>query len=241
MKSQELRKIAPELDPLRIGTGWSVSDLARTQIMVESTFGDSHPGSVHLLKLANLVCDSIYENNGKGARYFVTDICDGEAQGHEGINYSLVSRDIIASMVEIHGQATPFDGAVYIASCDKGMPALLMGCARNDFASIFVTGGVMSDGPDLLTLEQIGKYSAMYQRNEITKEEFEYYKHNACPTCGACSFMGTASTMQIMAEALGLMLPGTALLPAVSSDLEDVCKRAGKQIVYLAQNNKTQI
>ena len=237
MKSQELRKIAPELDPLRIGTGWSVSDLARTQIMVESTFGDSHPGSVHLLKLANLVCDSIYENNGKGARYFVTDICDGEAQGHEGINYSLVSRDIIASMVEIHGQATPFDGAVYIASCDKGMPALLMGCARNDFPSIFVTGGVMSAGPDLLTLEQIGKYSAMYQRNEITKEEFEYYKHNACPTCGACSFMGTASTMQIMAEALGLMLPGTALLPAVSSDLEDVCKRAGKQIVYLAQNN----
>ncbi len=205
--------------------------------MVESTFGDSHPGSVHLLKLANLVCDSIYENNGKGARYFVTDICDGEAQGHEGINYSLVSRDIIASMVEIHGQATPFDGAVYIASCDKGMPALLMGCARNDFPSIFVTGGVMSAGPDLLTLEQIGKYSAMYQRNEITKEEFEYYKHNACPTCGACSFMGTASTMQIMAEALGLMLPGTALLPAVSSDLEDVCKRAGKQIVYLAQNN----
>lgn len=237
MKSQELRKIAPELDPLRIGTGWSVSDLARTQIMVESTFGDSHPGSVHLLKLANMVCDSIYENNGKGARYFVTDICDGEAQGHDGINYSLVSRDIIASMVEIHGQATPFDGAVYIASCDKGMPALLMGCARNDFPSIFVTGGVMSAGPDLLTLEQIGKYSAMYQRNEITKEEFEYYKHNACPTCGACSFMGTASTMQIMAEALGLMLPGTALLPAVSSDLEDVCKRAGKQIVYLAQNN----
>lgn len=237
MKSQELRKIAPELDPLRIGTGWSVSDLARTQIMVESTFGDSHPGSVHLLKLANMVCDSIYENNGKGARYFVTDICDGEAQGHDGINYSLVSRDMIASMVEIHGQATPFDGAVYIASCDKGMPALLMGCARNDFPSIFVTGGVMSAGPDLLTLEQIGKYSAMYQRNEITKEEFEYYKHNACPTCGACSFMGTASTMQIMAEALGLMLPGTALLPAVSSDLEDVCKRAGKQIVYLAQNN----
>ncbi|NLC95969.1 MAG: dihydroxy-acid dehydratase [Erysipelotrichaceae bacterium] len=235
MKSQELRKKAPELDPLRIGTGWSVEDLSKPQILVESTFGDSHPGSVHLLELSNLVCDSIYKNNGKGARYFVSDICDGEAQGHDGINYSLVSRDIIAAMVEIHGQATPFDGAVYIASCDKGMPALLMGCARNNFPSIFVTGGVMNAGENLLTLEQIGKYSAMYQRNEITKEQFDYYKHNACPTCGACSFMGTASTMQIMAESLGLMLPGTALMPAISDELKDVCDRVGKQILELVK------
>ena len=100
---------------------------------------------------------------------------------------------------------------------------------------IFVTGGVMNAGENLLTLEQIGKYSAMYQRNEITKEQFDYYKHNACPTCGACSFMGTASTMQIMAESLGLMLPGTALMPAISDELKDVCDRVGKQILELVK------
>ena len=124
-------------------------------------------------------------------RYFTTDICDGEAQGHDGINYSLASRDMIANMIEIHANATPFDGGVFIASCDKGMPAHLMGVGRVNIPSIVVTGGVMDAGPDLLTLEQIGKYNAMCERGEITEEKLTYYKHNACPSCGACSFMGT--------------------------------------------------
>ena len=85
----------------------------------------------------------------------------------------------------------------------------------------------MEAGPDLLTLEQIGKYSAMFQRGEITEEQFTFYKHHACPSCGACSFMGTASTMQIMAEALGLMLPGSALMPATCEDLVEVARKAG--------------
>ena len=176
---------------------------------------------------------------GHGARYFCTDICDGEAQGHDGINYSLPSRDMMANMIEIHAGATPFDGAVYIASCDKSMPAHLMALGRINIPSIVVTGGVMDAGPDLLTLEQIGKYSAMYERGEITKEEMDYYKHNACPSCGACSFMGTASTMQIMAEALGLMLPGSALMPATSRDLREVACKAGKQAVWLAEHDLT--
>ena len=237
MRSQDIRKIAPEIDPLRIGTGWSIEDLSKPQIMVESTFGDSHPGSVHLLELVEEVSKGIDKAQGKAARYFSTDICDGEAQGHDGINYSLVSREIICAMAEIHAQATPFDGAVYVGSCDKGLPALLMAAARNNTPAIFVTGGVMEAGPDLLTLEQIGKYSAMYLRGEITEKEFLYYKHHACPSCGACSFMGTASTMQIMAEALGLMLPGSALLPATSSDLKKFAKEAGEQAVKLAKDN----
>ena len=130
---------------------------------------------------------------------------------------------MIAGMIEIHNNATPFDGSVFVASCDKGMPAHLMGAGRINNPCIFVTGGVMEAGPDMLTLEQIGKYSAMYLRGEISKEQFEYYQHHACPSCGACSFMGTASTMQIMTEALGLMLPGTALMPATCKDF----KRAG--------------
>lgn len=239
LRSQELRKIAPELDPLRLGTGWKPEDLSKPQIMIESTFGDSHPGSGHLLELVEEARAGIAEAGGRGARYFTTDICDGEAQGHDGINYSLVSRDMIANMIEIHANATPFDGGVFIASCDKGMPAHLMGVGRVNIPSIVVTGGVMDAGPDLLTLEQIGKYSAMYERGEITEEKLTYYKHNACPSCGACSFMGTASTMQIMAEALGLMLPGSALMPATSPDLREAARQAGKQSVWLAEHDLT--
>ena len=146
---------------------------------------------------------------------------------------------MIANMIEIHANATPFDGGVFLASCDKGMPAHLMGIGRVDLPSIMVTGGVMDPGPDLLTLEQIGKYSAMFERHEITEEKFRYYKQNACPSCGACSFMGTASTMQIMAESLGLMLPGTALMPATSPELRRAAYEAGKQSVRLAREGLT--
>lgn len=239
LKSQKLRKIAPELDPLRLGTGWKVEDLSKPQIIVESSFGDSHPGSVHLLELAEEVRKGIAQADGHGARYFCTDICDGESQGHDGINYSLPSRDMMANMIEIHANATPFDGGVFLASCDKSVPAHLMAIGRLNIPSIMVTGGVMDAGPDLLTLEQIGMYSAMYERGEISEEQFTFYKQNACPSCGACSFMGTASTMQIMAEALGLMLPGSALLPAVGKELRELAEKAGKQAVWLAQNHMT--
>lgn len=237
MISQEIRKIAPEMDPLRRGMGWSTDDLSKTQIIIESTFGDSHPGSAHLDKFVNKAMEGISEAGGKGSRFYATDICDGQAQGHDGINYSLVSRDILASLIEIHANATPFDGGVFISSCDKGVPSHLMAIGRVNIPAVIVTGGVMEAGPDLLTLEQIGMYSAMYQRGEITKDKLTYYKNNACPSCGACSFMGTASTMQVMAEALGLMLPGTALMPATCSDLEDAAKEAGHHAVKLAELN----
>lgn len=233
MISQAIRKLAPEMDPLRIGMGWSIKDLSKPQILVESTFGDSHPGSAHLMELVDQTVQGVQQSGGKAARYFATDICDGQAQGHDGINYSLASRDIIAGMIEIHANATPFDAGVFIASCDKGVPAHLMAIGRINIPSIMVTGGVMEAGPNLLTLEQIGAYSAMFQRGEITEAQLTYYKHHACPSCGACSFMGTASTMQIMAEALGLMLPGSALMPATCEDLKDVAAKAGEQAVKL--------
>lgn len=232
--SQKMRTLAPELDPLRLGTGWSREDLAKPQIMVESTFGDSHPGSGHLDKLVEAVCRGIAQAGGHGARYFCTDICDGESQGTDGINFSLASREMIANMVEIHAGATPFDGGVFLASCDKGLPGNLMGLARVNMPSIVVTGGTMSAGPELLTLEQLGMYAAQYERGEIGKERLDWAKCNACPSCGACSFIGTASTMQIMAEALGLALPGSALLPATSPELLDYACRAGQQAVELA-------
>ena len=235
LKSQEMRKLAPEMDPLRIGTGWKKEDLEKPQIMVESTYGDSHPGSGHLNLLVEEVRKGVAEAGGFGARYFCTDICDGESQGTDGINYSLASREMIANMIEIHANATPFDGGVYLSSCDKGMPGNLIGLARVDISAVVVPGGTMNAGPEMLTLEQLGMYSAKFERGEIDEEKLDWAKCNACPSCGACSFIGTASTMQIMAEALGLALPGSALMPATSPDLLAYAQEAGSQAVKLAQ------
>ena len=234
LTSQKMRKLAPELDPLRLGTGWKPEDLSKPQIFIESTFGDSHPGSGHLDKLVAAAREGAAQAGGHGARYFCTDMCDGESQGTDGINFSLASREMIANMIEIQANATPFDAGVFIASCDKGMPASLMGLARVNIPSVVVTGGTMAAGPELLTLEQLGMYSAKFERGEIDEEKLNWAKCNACPSCGACSFIGTASTMQIMAEALGLTLPGSALLPATSPDLIEYARNAGKLAVKLA-------
>lgn len=234
LTSQKMRKLAPELDPLRIGTGWKKEDLDKVQVMIESTYGDSHPGSGHLNILVEEVRKGIEEEGGFGARYFCTDICDGESQGTDGINYSLASREMIANMIEIHANATPFDAGVYLSSCDKGVPGNLIGMARVNIPAVFVPGGTMNAGPKMLTLEQLGMYSAKFERGEISEEKLDWAKCNACPSCGACSFIGTASTMQIMAEALGLALPGSALMPATSPDLLAFAREAGRQSVRLA-------
>ncbi|MEI3186987.1 MAG: dihydroxy-acid dehydratase [Lachnospiraceae bacterium] len=249
--SQTIRKLAPENDPLKIGMGWTKEDLSKPQILVESTFGDSHPGSAHLNQFVGQAVSGVKDAGGKAARYYATDICDGISQGHDGINYSLASRDMIANMVEIHGNSIGFDGGVFIASCDKSMPAMLMGIGKlKEMSAIVVTGGVMEahkitpkyveNDPacainELLTLEQIGKFDAQEKRGEIPVEQLDYYKENACPSCGACSFMGTASTMQVMAEALGLMLPGTALMPATAPELRQASYDAGKQLMNLVR------
>ena len=218
-----------------MGMGWRVEDLDKPQIMVESTFGDSHPGSAHLNRFVEEAVQGVNESGGKAA----------------GINYSLPHRDAIVNLVEAQANATGFDGGVFIASCDKSMPAMLMSIGRlKEMSAIVVTGGVMeahmlpkqyvAQDPacainELLTLEQIGKYDAWEKTGVIPTDQLEYYKHNACPSCGACSFMGTASTMQIMAEALGLMLPGTALMPATAPELAEAARQAGRQLMELVK------
>jgi dihydroxy-acid dehydratase len=232
---QKTRAIAPEMDSLRRGMGWNSSDLEKLQIIVESTYGKSHPGSAHLNILVDESMTKLIELGAKPADYYVTDICDGQAQGHDGMNYSLVSREMIANMIEIQVNATTFDGGVFIASCDKGIPAHLVGMCRVDIPAIFVPGGIMGAGPDLLTLNQVGTYSAMYKRGEITKEQYEDYRCKACPSCGACSFMGTAATMQVITEALGLTLPGAALLPATSPILKEYTQRSAEALIPLIE------
>lgn len=235
MKSQDLRKQAPEIDSLRLGSGWTADDLGKPQIIVESSYGHSHPGSAHLNQLVEEAGKAISHAGGHAANYYVTDICDGEAQGHDGMNYSLVSRDIMAAMMEIHVKATPFDAGVFITSCDKSVPAHLMAIARLDMPALLIPGGIMKAGPNLLTLEQIGTYSAQYERKEISEKQFLAYKKDACPSCGACSFMGTASTMQVMAEALGIALPGSALIPTHLPYLKENARKAGLRAVCLSK------
>lgn len=207
--------------------------------------------AVHLNELAERAAEGVQACGGKAARYFATDLCDGMAQGHEGIHYSLAHREALVNLVEAQARASTFDGGVFIASCDKAVPAMLMSLGRlKEMPGILVTGGVMEAyvlpqervpvdpacaQNQLLTLEQIGKLSAQYQRQEITGDQLRYYQRHACPGPGACSFMGTASTMQILAEALGLMLPGTALLPATAPALREAAEKAGRQIVELAK------
>ena len=234
LKSQEMRRLAPEMDPLRLGSGWMPEDLGKPQVLIESTFGDSHPGSAGLDRLVEAARKGVRDGGGFGARYFCTDICDGESQGTDGINFSLVSREMIAGMIEIHANATPFDAGVFIASCDKGLPGNLIGLCRADIPSVVIPGGTMNAGPELLTLEQLGAYSARYERGEIGEEKLDWAKQNACPSCGACSFIGTASTMQMMAEALGLAMPGSALLPAESGELLNYAYEAGKRAAEMA-------
>ena len=237
MPSQKVRELSPEIDPLKIGMGWTVQDLDKIHVFIETTYGHSHPGSAHLFPIAQEAYKEIENNNAKGNLFFTTDICDGQAQGHDGMNYSLPSREFICNMIECQFNATAFDSAIFICSCDKGVPAHLKAIARLNAPSIVITGGVMQAGPNMLTLEQVGTYSAKYQRNEITKEEFLKAKYNACPSCGACSFMGTAGTMQVMVEALGLSLPGSAMMAVEMEDLKNVARIVAKESIRLAYDN----
>ena len=255
LRSQQVRTLAPENDPLKIGMGWTVPDLSKPQILVESTYGDSHPGSAHLNRFVEQAVQAVNEHGGKAARYYATDMCDGIAQGHDGINYSLAHRDAIVNLVEAQANASVYDGGVFIASCDKSMPAMLMSIGRlKDMSAIVVSGGVMEahtlpekyvvQDPackinELLTLEQIGKFDAWEKTGVIPNDQLDYYKQHACPSCGACSFMGTAPTMQIMAEALGLMLHGTALMPATAPELKQAAYDAGAQLMELVEQGIT--
>ncbi|MCI8342824.1 MAG: dihydroxy-acid dehydratase [Firmicutes bacterium] len=237
MKSQTMRQSSPEADPLWLGAGRTVDDLSKPQILIDSTFGDSHPGSRHLMSLAENVKNTVFASQAMPAIYTVTDICDGVATGHKGMSYSLVSREVIAGMVEIHAMASAFDGIVTISSCDKAIPGHLMAAARLDMPAIHMSGGSMAPGPAFISADTCYETNMRVAEGSMTTEQELYFKQNACPSCGACQYMGTASTMQIVAEALGMSLPSTALLPAGTNIQAHIAAEAGKTIVELVRKN----
>ena len=229
-----------QLDALMMGMNWSDDDLEKPQILLDDVFGESHPGSYHLSNLSDEAAIGVYEMGGRPSKYHVTDLCDGWAQGHDGMNYILPSREYIADMVQIHASVIPWDGMILFSSCDKSVPAHLIAAARMDLPTIHVPGGAMRSGPGLSTSGLAGPLSAKIKRGEqLESNELYNYQHTGCPSCGACQFMGTASTMQCMSEALGLALPGSALMPATFTEHGRNARNAGKMLFKLIKNDIT--
>ncbi len=234
-KSAQIREDWIQVDALCCGMDWDEADLNKPQILIEDVFGSSHPGSVHLDRLAQEVSIGVFQEGGKPAGFHGTDICDGWAMLHSGMNYILPSREVLCDLVEVHGRVIPWDGIVVLSSCDKSIPAHLMAVSRLNIPAIHVPGGSNRVGPNLSHSVLVGETATKMRRGEDVSREVRNYKLSACPGAGACQFMGTASTMQCMSEALGMAWPGSALTPASLADIGRLARQAGRQIMNLSK------
>ena len=232
-RSRKARREWIQIDALSCGTGWNEKDLTKPQILIEDVFGASHPGSYHLNGLAEEASIGVFQEGGRPANFHGTDLCDGWAMLHDGMNYILPSREILCDLVEVHGRVIPWDGVVLISSCDKSVPAHLMAAARLNIPAIHVPGGSNRIGPHLSHSVLVGETASQMRQGKDVSRQIRDYKLTACPGFGACQFMGTASTMQCMSEALGMTLPGAALTPASLFDIRRTARRTGEQVMAL--------
>ncbi len=239
LRSQRLRSVNYQGDALRLGMNWTEEDLAKPQVLVDSAYGMGHPGTFHFRPLIEEVSNGVFEAGGKPGVFTVSDICDGVAQAHEGMSYSLVSRDIMAAMIEIHALGHPHDGMVLVSGNDKSVPAHLLAIARCDLPAIHLPGGTQLNAPDSVTSNHLWEMGMSVERGELSRDDFDLAQNGACPTCGACQFMGSASTGQVISEALGLALPGSALVPAPLTQLLRYARATGKQMLTLIDQEIT--
>jgi dihydroxy-acid dehydratase len=233
---------APHRALLR-ATGVKSSEMRKPFIAVANSYVDIIPGHVHLQEFGKIVKQAIREAGGIPFEFNTIGICDGIAMGHRGMKFSLPSREIIADSIESMIEAHQFDGMVCIPNCDKIGPGMLMGAARVNIPTIFVSGGPMAAGrqkdgspSDLITVfEGVGAVNS----GKMTEEQLNELEENACPSCGSCSGMFTANSMNCLMEALGIALPynGTAL--AKSDEREALARQAGALIMKLVENNIT--
>ena len=235
LRSQRLRRVNHQGDALRLGMNWTDEDLGKPQILVESAYGMGHPGTFHFRPLIEEVSNGVFEAGGKPGVFYASDICDGVAQAHAGMSYSLVSRDVQAALIEIHALGHPHDGMVVISGNDKSVPAHLIAMARCDLPAIHLPGGTQLNAPGYVTSDHMWGLGAAVERGELPHDELELAQKGACPTCGACQFMGSASTGQVLSEALGLSLPGSALIPAPLTRHLRVARATGKQSLKLVE------
>ncbi|MBC7109545.1 MAG: dihydroxy-acid dehydratase [Archaeoglobi archaeon] len=214
--------------------GLSDEDFEKPFIAVVNSWSEIVPGHKHLTEISRAVKNGIYEARGVPFEFNTIALCDGLLQGLEGMKYSLPSRDIIADSVELVVEANRFDGMVLIASCDKIVPGMLMAAARVNIPSIVVTGGPMLPGryrDENLTLSDLRVFIGSFLKGEISYEELEEIGRSTCPSLGSCSMIGTANTMSIVAEALGMTLERCSTIHAVDKEKLIVAKRSGKEVM----------
>lgn len=222
--------------------GLTSNDLRRPLIAIVNSWSEIVPGHRHLRDVAQAVKEGVIRGGGVPLETNVIAICDGITEGTVGMRYVLASREVIADSVEVVVEAHRFDAMVCIASCDKIVPGMLMAMVRLDIPAIFVPGGPMLPGTyrcQRVTALSMSSWIAKALNKEITKEELEEVECHVSPGAGSCAGMYTANTMQAIAEALGLALPGSATIPAVDARRLHIAKRSGEQLMHLLQQDLT--
>ncbi|MCX7816011.1 MAG: dihydroxy-acid dehydratase [Syntrophales bacterium] len=220
--------------------GYTDEEIHRPMVGVINSFNEIIPGHIHLRTITEDVKAGVRLAGGTPVEFPVIGICDGIAMGHEGMKYSLASRELIADSIESMVMAHPFDALVMVTNCDKIVPGMLMAALRVNIPTIVISGGPMLAGHyqgrtiDLISVfEGIGQVKA----RKISQKELLEIENRACPGCGSCSGMYTANSMNCMTEALGLGLPGNGTIPAISAQRRRLAKDAGMRIMYLLKNN----
>ncbi len=220
--------------------GLTDQEISRPVIGVANSVNDLIPGHISLGKIGEAVKAGVLASGGTPLEFGTMGICDGIAMNHKGMNYSLASREIIADSIEATAMAHPFDGLVLIPNCDKIVPGMLMAAARLNIPSIVISGGPMLAGKvdnkvvDLSScFEAVGRYSS----GAFTDAEIFQLEEEACPTCGSCSGMYTANSMNCLSEAIGLALPGNGTIPAVLAKRMRLAKTAGSKIMELVKKD----
>ncbi|WP_124067969.1 dihydroxy-acid dehydratase [Clostridium sp. E02] len=223
--------------------GFTTGDLKRPMIGIANAWSECVPGHYNLRQVAQRVKDGIYRAGGTPVEFGVIGGCDGMGQGHDGMHYILPSREIIANSVESMAQINLFDGLILLGSCDKIVPGMLMAAARLDIPCILLPGGPMDGGIEFdgRKSDQTSSTEAygMLSANKITEKEYTSLEDLACPTCGSCSYLGTANTMCSLSEALGMTLPDGGIIPAASAARLAIAEETGIKIMELVEKNIT--
>ena len=223
--------------------GYTDQDLDQPLIAIANSWNRVVPGHYNLRQVSEYVQQGIRQAGGTPVEFGVIAACDGIANGHEGMHYILPTRDLIANDVEMMIEAHRFDAVVLLGSCDKIVPGMLMAAARLDIPSIMVVGGPMAGGCEFderaSDITSLTEGLAMLKDGKIDEKTFLKLEDRAGPTCGSCSFLGTANTMCCLAEALGLCLPGSATIPAYDAHRLRVAQESGRRIVDLVKQEIT--
>lgn len=242
MKSDSVKK-GPEQAPHRSlfnALGFTQEEMERPLIGVVSSFNEIVPGHMNLDKIADAVKQGVAMAGGTPVLVPAIAVCDGIAMGHIGMKYSLVTRDLIADSTECMAIAHGFDGLVCIPNCDKNVPGLLMAAARLNIPTVFVSGGPMLAGHvqgSKTSLSSMFEAVGAQAAGKMSDEEVLEYEQKACPTCGSCSGMYTANSMNCLTEALGMGLKGNGTIPAVYSERLRLAKHAGMQVMELIRKD----